>query len=257
MFRTSVARYAWSLCLALAAPAAAAPIDFSFSGTGFSYVTTDPFAGPGGVIGTITLATTPISGVVVSDGLSSTSATPGTTFNLSLSAHVVKGAAPNVYSLSGGQLTATDTTGVTKLAASFASSDIAIAPVGGVSIFMFGAPLVILGANDALLVNGPGDDWAFVGNQPAPYAPSVTLAAGRSLFDTGLVGELHVEPGIFADLDTFFGAGQALPVTRGTMAADLKITVIPEPASLLFMLVGLSEVMRLARRKRGTLVPLV
>ncbi len=93
------------------------------------------------------------------------------------------------------------------------------------------------------------DSWVFTGQGGLDLAGgdgnpnTVSLAAGRSIFNHGLLDQLTVKIGSFTSLDAFFAGDRV--VTLGT---NMKITVVPSPGAALLGLLGVGGVLGLRRR---------
>lgn len=232
------------VCFWLASPAGAAVL-FNVAALDATYTRTNPAAGPGEVIGTFTMVDDLPSGLTVTSGATTAGIASGADFHFSLAAQVIRGAAPNAYTILG-SATLTDATLADRFTGAFTATDVALTPGGAYSVLTFGGPLSVLPGFDALLINGVGDAWSFTGNQPPPFSPAVLLAGGRGDQTQGSIAQLLLQVQGGATLDEFFGVGGVGPLVRSTDLGDIKITVTPEPSAALAMLVG---VLFLARRR--------
>ncbi len=143
-----------------------------------------------------------------------------------------------VWSASG-DLTLTDITGVTKVAATFSSFSVTI---HGDDLDIEGALSPVLGPSSSILLPSL-DPWIFEGNAGAvPGADStinqITVPANVDSFDSGnLLVMHHTLPVGLRSLEQLFATGERT-LTQG----DVDITVVPVPAAVLLGMIGLGAV---------------
>ncbi|MCG3131893.1 MAG: hypothetical protein FLDDKLPJ_02703 [Phycisphaerae bacterium] len=169
-------------------------------------------------------------------------------FDVLLALDVIRGGGPNQYRLRG-DFAATDT--VTTLADPSILGALDTTEVSLIGpIFQFDGSLATQAFRDSLLGPEGGSDWIFQGvpadTGPAPDGDGsrgrVTLLSDREVFDFGALGEFHFAGFGFNDLDAFFAAD------RNALSADVKLAIVPEPATLAFLLAGLFGLRRLRNR---------
>ncbi len=156
------------------------------------------------------------------------------TFGVALDA-VVRYLGPNAYSVESSALgfRGTDSSGATtgdSMAASFASTNVMIQ---GFAFVMTG-DLGVLGANDAILLNNDtfGPEWNFIGSAGSLGLSGAPGAEDRRNYDSGSLVEIQFAfPGGMT-LDQFFRLSDGAGATRTNAGADMKVTVVPEPATL-------------------------
>ncbi len=106
-----------------------------------------------------------------------------------------------------------------------------------------------LGNPGGILRPDSSDSWVFTGSGGLDLADgdgsstTVSLDAGRSIFNHGLLDQLTVKVGSFTSLDAFFASDR--DVSLGT---DVKLTIVPSPTAGLLGLIGLGAVLGARRR---------
>ncbi len=218
----------------------------------FQYTATNPNAGPGEVIGTISITDGLIGGITFQqldlgadglfDGVGPDADTiidfgmiyDAANFDMQFVADVVFNNS-NDYSLGNASILVTDT--VTTLASpsfSGAASQSGFSFSGG--LFVMEADLSPLAGNDAILedIGGP---WYYEGDSAdTPDSPNqdsidgrVSLISDRDLFDEARLGHFHFGGTGIADLDQYFSQN------RSNSLGDIKMAIAPEPGTLALM----------------------